>query len=27
MEHIISAEKCRIKRNAALVNEFVGGEN
>lgn len=27
MEHIINAEKCRVDRNAALVNEFVGGEN
>lgn len=27
MEAIIQAEKCRVKRNAALVNEFSGGEN
>jgi len=27
MESIISAEKCSVKRNVALVNEFIGGEN
>jgi len=26
MEHIINAEKCSVKRNAALINEFIGEE-
>ena len=27
MENIINAEKCRVRRNTALINEFIGGEN